>query len=262
MSFNPRPPRGGRQAIHVGGKGRKRFQSTPPAWGATQASYAPRARTWRFNPRPPRGGRRKSSHSPFNISAFQSTPPAWGATCAYGFRTHHQARFNPRPPRGGRPARQLSQRLRDRFNPRPPRGGRHSYFGSTLNAPMFQSTPPAWGATFLGVFNWIVNDVSIHAPRVGGDAVWVPQRSIDAVSIHAPRVGGDDISTAPLRRDLCFNPRPPRGGRHCPRKYRLIRQWFQSTPPAWGATRAIFSRTSCGSSFNPRPPRGGRRRIA
>ena len=34
-----------------------RFQSTPPAWGATQADRAQGFKGYCFNPRPPRGGR-------------------------------------------------------------------------------------------------------------------------------------------------------------------------------------------------------------
>ena len=56
---------------------------------------------------------------------------------------------------------------------------------------LFQSTPPARGATAkthnVGFFSLI----SIHAPREGGDvrsflSVFLPQ-----ISIHAPREGGD-----------------------------------------------------------------------
>ena len=34
------------------------------------------------------------------------------------------------------------------------------------------------------------------------------------ISIHAPREGGDIIKPAPSKAGLNFNPRPPRGGRH------------------------------------------------
>ena len=39
---------------------------------------------------------------------------------------------------------------------------------------------------------------------------------------------------------MCFNPRPPRGGRHLPRTERLLAQPFQSAPPARGATCAAI----------------------
>ena len=61
--------------------------------------------------------------------------------------------------------------------------------------------------------------VSIHAPREGSD----PRRMAD-------RIKGPGLHS-------CFNPRPPRGER--PSKgLRLLfwPSWFQSTPPARGAT--------------------------
>ena len=58
------------------------------------------------------------------------------------------------------------------FNPRPPRGGRQ----------------PKTRLTGQG------SDISIHAPREGGDNKWVtvPYYTID-ISIHAPREGGDNM---------------------------------------------------------------------
>ncbi len=81
---------------------------------------------------------------------------------------------------------------------------------------MFQSTPPARGAT-----NWVSssgaegmrfnprpphggrlpiilvplggNIVSIHAPRTGGDFVYYDNGITPVVSIHAPRTGGDYV---------------------------------------------------------------------
>ena len=56
--FNPRPPRGGRLRVFTIAKHIVRFQSTPPARGATPRSWAGGTRRPSdFNPRPPRGGR-------------------------------------------------------------------------------------------------------------------------------------------------------------------------------------------------------------
>ena len=167
-SFNPRPPRGGRRGTVCSTIGNGKFQSTPPAWGATPdqrhdvipvsvSIHAPRVggdvcATTRvrnvscFNPRPPRGGRRARSASASALSSFQSTPPAWGATLDHG----------------------LCNVMR-----------------------LFQSTPPAWGAT-------VVIDLESDGP---------------IVSIHAPRVGGDATMATGIPRRPSFNPRPPRGGR-------------------------------------------------
>ena len=102
-----------------------KFQSTPPARGATFVYGCSAYFSGHFNPRPPRGGRPGwitgtasglgiSIHAPreggdfccfcsdFQIDSFQSTPPARGATligCIIGQLSSY---FNPRPPRGGR----------------------------------------------------------------------------------------------------------------------------------------------------------------
>jgi len=80
-------------------------------------------------------------------------------------------------------------------------------------------------------------DVSIHALRVEGDyGVW-SRGKIASVSIHALRVEGDAVPFDTGVDFLCFNPRPPRGGRRpvclAPKGLR----GFQSTPSAWRATR-------------------------
>ena len=78
---------------------------------------------------------------------FQSTPPAWGATLSYVTNANLNA-FQSTPPA----------------------------WGATMDsAPydinkMFQSTPPAWGATVDTSGKVGIVLVSIHAPRVGGDA--------------------------------------------------------------------------------------------
>ena len=79
-------------------------------------------------------------------------------------------------------------------------------------------------------------DISIHAPREGGDGYRGIPEIVRGISIHAPREGGD----VPLPRrsvPLChFNPRPPRGGRPVDKAAALVEARFQSTPPARGAT--------------------------
>ena len=127
---------------------------------------------------------------------------------------------------------------------------------------LFQSTPPARGATVSPAC--LINYVKI--------------------SIHAPREGGDLITPKKARVNKYFNPRPPRGGRLGRIEKFQSELGFQSTPPARGATSLpprlmmIFSisihapreggdgRRCFGNAprmdFNPRPPRGGRRRSS
>ena len=60
----------------------------------------------------------------------------------------------------------------------------------------------------------IDSNISIHAPREGGDYVALMEIGSIIISIHAPREGGD-------------------GGRNF---VRVLAGGFQSTPPARGAT--------------------------
>ena len=173
LDFNPRPPRGGRRG---GGCAFRRrsviFQSTPPARGATRMWAVFFGGMVYFNPRPPRGGRPQSLsrirprqnisiHAPprggrrarlapctARVAPFQSTPPARGATHGYkpscvifDISIHAPREGGDRGPAEGQPDR------RD-FNPRPPRGGRRKASLRRTTLHLFQSTPPARGATF------------------------------------------------------------------------------------------------------------------
>ena len=146
---------------------------------------------------------------------FQSTPPARGGDIPYLSNDPVCNYFNPRPPRGGR-LHAAKHDLRTRgisihapreggdflrpaafvqrtdFNPRPPRGGRRMDDLETAFAALFQSTPPARGATI---------------PRVSPGTV-LPQY----FNPRPPRGGRlPNHDRQYVSRD--FNPRPPRGGR-------------------------------------------------
>ena len=56
------------------------------------------------------------------------------------------------------------------------------------------------------------------------------------ISIHAPREGGDSVAAIAGLDTTDFNPRPPRGGRLSLTEKALWKLKFQSTPPARGAT--------------------------
>ena len=124
-NFNPRPPRGGRRA-HAGRLGPHD----------------------NFNPRPPRGGRQKIRYDVAIPSVISIHAPREGGDIIPEDITTDTSDFNPRPPRGGRPrSRQGPEGLGPYFNPRPPRGGRQNVKTSHKRPPLFQSTPPARGAT-------------------------------------------------------------------------------------------------------------------
>ena len=83
----------------------------------------------------------------------------------------------------------------------------------------FQSTPPREGGDddrMVEIDKSI--DISIHAPREGGDGICVLLCTECFISIHAPREGGDSPAMAITD---------------------AMEQAFQSTPPARGATHCF-----------------------
>ena len=59
---------------------------------------------------------------------------------------------------------------------------------------LFQSTPPARGATIEIHTTSPPQNISIHAPREGGDMTSSFYLHFIEISIHAPREGGDRVS--------------------------------------------------------------------
>ena len=100
------------------------------------------------------------------------------------------------------------------FQSTPPRGGRLLVVSVTVGVSLFQSTPPARGATERNV-------------RDGADASNFNPR---------PPRGGRLLRCAYPCRSAYFNPRPPRGGRRQGSSRQAASAAFQSTPPARGAT--------------------------
>ena len=100
----------------------------------------------------------------------------------------------------------------------------------------FQFTRPAWGATDGCRYFVVETGVSIHAPRVGRDAVYRSTRKMSWVSIHAPRVGRDEIPTKTVIALAVFQFTRPAWG--ATRSRWKPESWsrFQFTRPAWGAT--------------------------
>ena len=73
----------------------------------------------------------------------------------------------------------------------PREGGDNSSTISIVNSRLFQSTPPARGATTQHFMLTEIAKISIHAPREGGDMRRSSLSSCTLISIHAPREGGD-----------------------------------------------------------------------
>ena len=172
------------------------------------------------------------------------------------------ANFNPRSPRGERRQSTARRARKSYFNPRSPRGERLRNSRDARDRHRFQSTLPAWGATSGALLRGAPRTISIHAPRVGSDLDHLVKRPCLCISIHAPRVGSDQSEQRTACRALAnFNPRSPRGERPLSmRRVRTISQ-FQSTLPAWGATRQAYRDGKSHGHFNPRSPRGERRQM-
>ena len=197
--FNPRPPCGGRRNKGLHWHFRRLFQSTPPVWGATRAGCPGAAWVFHFNPRPPGGGRRRRTHGPLRTVLVQSTPPVWGATSSATMIG-------------------MASRL---FQSTPPVWGATSATLQTSSARIFQSTPPVWGATHRINREDLITAPFQSTPPVWGATVVLRDKKIDGeISIHAPRVGGDPGSASRRASSTNFNPRPPCGGRPIPAPFR------------------------------------------
>ena len=252
--FNPRAPRGGRPRGRCHARPSAMFQSTRPR-GARRADDCRRS----FQSTPPRGGRPSAEPSSGRVSIH--APRAGGDTGSSSTARRAARCFNPRAPRGARPAARRRHAIADTcFNPRAPRGGRRWDSCRDDVGVEFQSTRPARGAT----------TTLAQSPR-----------SPDDVSIHAPRAGGDDRRSAdPARSDVFQSTRPARGATQIGRSESALRVSIHA--PARGATSnrgdiaarlvsihapragrdasssAWFAPVAC---FNPRAPRGARRDV-
>ena len=175
------------------------------------------------------------------------------------------------------------EREQEHFNPRSPRGERPKYRSSSSLAALFQSTLPAWGATYHDKRQRAPSSISIHAPRVGATSFTLRftngsdnfnprsprgERHLSyvftagnkaAISIHAPRVGSDQVNSLLQSCSCIFQSTLPAWGATMPKGLAITSlQSFQSTLPAWGATRHIAQAGIALWYFNPRSPRGER----
>src|ERR1039458_1378253 len=123
---------------------------------------------------------------------------------------------------------------------------------------VFQSTPPAWGATSALYEQHRVHHVSIHAPRVGGDRRDIVPKVVACGFNPRPPRGGRLLHVPPTVSRTSFNPRPPRGGR--PRALVSLDDLAVVSIPAPGVGGDLspVARRAQARCFNPRPPRGGR----
>ena len=96
--------------------------------------------------------------------------------------------------------------------------------------------PREGGDVLLVAGRGILGLISIHAPREGGDNELLTLGGVFDISIHAPREGGDSITSEQIQREIGFQSTPPARGATATPLTKVSIAEFQSTPPARGAT--------------------------
>ena len=235
-----------------------------------------------FNPRPPRGGRRQGIGLHRSEVLFQSTPPARGAPVAIGNRRHLHLGISIHAPReGGDFARELKGQRYIFISIHAPReGGDLGVLGYAANSDLFQSTPPARGATkSIQGCRCFLSDFNPRPPR-GGRRDDPAGRLGDVVFQSTPPARGATTKFGLWQPMPLFQSTPPaRGATMQQPMSQPVQQFqstppargatilgsnswnfllFQSTPPARGATLSLCLLNAASLYFNPRPPRGGR----
>ena len=143
--------------------------------------------------------------------------------------------FNPRPPRGGRRPKMPIAPPRSNFNPRPPRGGRPS------------------GTAHLTE----VRDISIHAPREGGDLGFPTMRVGNRTFQSTPPARGATTNVLDGVGIAVFQSTPPARGATFFVVIFYKCAGFQSTPPARGATPKVLPVPRPPTTFQSTPPARG-----
>ena len=150
------------------------------------------------------------------LQSFQSTHPAWGATIPKPNMGFYWDISIHAPRVGCDTSADLPVCTSLDFNPRTPRGvRRHIDIDIDIPIDFNPRTPRGVRHAAARVYTVTVY-ISIHAPRVGCDTRLQPAPLAPwIISIHAPRVGCDDSAYISID-----------GA-----------EIFQSTHPAWGATK-------------------------
>ena len=149
--FNPRSPHGERPTAIGAALDSVVFQSTLPAWGATTFG-ASSGGSYEFQSTLPAWGATSFPRGSALQVSFQSTLPAWGATPLRNLK-YCRGHISIHAPRMGSDVLLgSSNRWLLYFNPRSPHGERRDMDDKALYLFAFQSTLPAWGATFSSGF--------------------------------------------------------------------------------------------------------------
>ena len=211
-----------------------------------------------FNPRPPRGGATRRLDTKLRLHRdFNPRPREGGDVRTYEGSTSNCISIHA-PREGGDVTPTCWITGTSDFNPRPPRGGRPLVSMVPPSKLVFQSTPPARGATAGHYLTVPAQVISIHAPREGGDMG--ASRSARALKNFNPRPprGGRQDCLVPCPCPAYFNPRPPRGGRLIFASHLCMGHFISIHAPREGGDGVDLPNAVLLRYFNPRPPRGGR----
>ena len=208
-------PRAGCDQIQTDRRQQQRqFQSTHPVRGATSPNPETLAKI-AISIHAPRAGCDQSGYELFEHKDISIHAPRAGCDPIAGYSRRSLAKFQSTRPVWGATA----VHIRD---------------GTIF---VFQSTRPVWGATTLCVRQQRFCCISIHAPRVGRDAIAMPVINISVEFQSTRPVWG---ATTRWRHSRAygqdFNPRAPCGARPNGNGNALYEVVFQSTRPVWGAT--------------------------
>ena len=171
----------------------QQFQSTHPSWGATLRFLHNFSLISYFNPRTHRGVRQDPADIPLSPFTISIHAPIVGCDTASALKVREGADFNPRTHRGVR----LFSRI------------------IKLSISRFQSTHPSWGATLVFSLSTLTVSISIHAPIVGCDDLFLLLLPLKErfQSTHPSWGATMGLITAIYIRHY-FNPRTHRGVRH------------------------------------------------
>ena len=237
------------------------FQSTLPAWGATDRCQTACSRQKDFNPRSPHGERPNQLSQGASVIKISIHAPRMGSDTDREGQGTWCEYFNPRSPHGERQLQShgICHAIHN-FNPRSPHGerlphrsGRSPLGGISIHAPrmgsdfdddhlpssgsVFQSTLPAWGATHGKSFDDCQISISIHAPRMGSDGLF-RFRSVSQGRFQSTLPAwGATAKDQLYRQHQIISIHAPRMGSDSGLPQRkTAKRRFQSTLPAWGAT--------------------------
>ena len=120
-------------------------------------------------------------------------------------------------------------------------GSDDQVFSPSSVSESFQSTLPAWGATAPSCMDATHVIFQSTLPAWGATSAFHLNITIDDISIHAPRMGSDSKTSITEANIIYFNPRSPHGERLPVNVIFPPTLVFQSTLPAWGATLRILA---------------------